>query len=50
MEQKPGKALFYVELLHHFLKKGGAEVSKSQLLGCLQVVCDYNPSFQKNEL
>lgn len=39
--QKPGKALPYVEILHHFLKKEGVQVA--QLLDCLQVIYNYNP-------
>lgn len=49
MGQKPEKPLTYVELVHRFLKKGGAEVSKSQLLDCLQVLIII-PGFQKMEL
>lgn len=43
--QRPGKALPDVKPVHHFLKKGGAQVSKSQLLDCLQYVYDYDPWF-----
>lgn len=42
MGLKPEKPLTYIELLHRFLKKEGEEVSKSQLLDCLKVVCDYH--------
>lgn len=48
MGQNPEKPLTYVELVHHFSKKGGAEVSKSQLLDFLQVICDYHSWFPED--
>lgn len=50
--QKPGKALSYVKLVHHFFfkKKGGTQILKSQLLDFLQVVHGYNPGIQKKKL
>lgn len=49
MRQKPGTALLYVWLVHHFLKKGGTQTLKLQLLYCLQVLYDYNPWFPSKE-
>jgi hypothetical protein len=31
--------------VHHFLLRGGAQVSKHQLKDCLEVICEYNPWF-----
>lgn len=38
--QKPEKPFHYVELVHHILGRGGAQLSD-----CLRVVYDYDPWF-----
>jgi hypothetical protein len=35
----------FLSLVHHFLLRGRAQVSKQQLKDYLEVICEYNPWF-----
>jgi hypothetical protein len=50
MGQNQCRVQLFLSLIHHFLLRGGTQVSKQQVKDCLDVICEYNTWFPEEAI